>query len=167
MYSYFDFGPKNNSFWLPYQRPSSSADCTRELFMGSNGSASLVDCTRKNFLVGGCVFFPKITKSSWTSKSQTPWSQLPVVAAWVLLQLSQSCRHPKDLAKTDCHNCPKPEQANGQSQELPANFASLCSVQITWMPPSVSTCCCRPPAADPTRWHSKRSLFCPTGCQTD
>jgi len=32
---------KNNSFRLPYQRPSSSADCTRELFNGSNGLASL------------------------------------------------------------------------------------------------------------------------------
>jgi len=34
---------------LPYQRPSSSADCARELFKGSNGSASLVDCTQKKF----------------------------------------------------------------------------------------------------------------------
>ena len=47
------FRPKNSSFRLPYQRPSSSADCARELFNGSNGSASLVDCTRKKFLVGG------------------------------------------------------------------------------------------------------------------
>jgi len=56
IYSYFDFGLKNSSFWLPYQRPSSSADCARELFNGSNGSDSLVDCTQKNFLVGGCGF---------------------------------------------------------------------------------------------------------------
>jgi len=35
------FSQKNSSFRLPYQRPSSSADCTRELFNGSNGSASL------------------------------------------------------------------------------------------------------------------------------
>ena len=42
-----DFRIKNNSFRLPYQRPSSSADCARELFNGSNGLASLVDCTRK------------------------------------------------------------------------------------------------------------------------
>jgi len=53
IYSYFDFGLKNSSFRLPYQRHSSSADCARELFKGSNGSASLVDYTRKNFLVGG------------------------------------------------------------------------------------------------------------------
>jgi len=53
-----DFRKKNSSFRLPYQRPSSSADCTRELFNGSNGSASLVDCIRKKlFLRGGCVFF--------------------------------------------------------------------------------------------------------------
>jgi len=35
------FSQKNSSFRLPYQRPSSSADCARELFNGSNGSASL------------------------------------------------------------------------------------------------------------------------------
>ena len=53
-----DFRKKNSSFQMPYQRPSSSADCARELFNGSNGSASLVDCTRKkNFLLGGCGFF--------------------------------------------------------------------------------------------------------------
>jgi len=58
IHSYFDFGLKNSSFWLPYQHPSSSAGCARELFMGSNGSASLVDCTKKKiFLVGGCGFF--------------------------------------------------------------------------------------------------------------
>jgi len=50
IYSYFDFSLKNSSFQLPYQRPSSSADCARELFKGSNGLASLVDCTQKNFL---------------------------------------------------------------------------------------------------------------------
>jgi len=45
IYSYFNFGLKNSSFRLPYQCPSSSADCARELFTGSNGSASLLDCT--------------------------------------------------------------------------------------------------------------------------
>ena len=44
-----DFRKKNSRFRLPYQCPSSSADCARELFNGSNGSASLVDCTRKKF----------------------------------------------------------------------------------------------------------------------
>jgi len=39
------FSQKNSSFQLPYQRPSSSADCAGELFNGSNGSASQVDCT--------------------------------------------------------------------------------------------------------------------------
>jgi len=52
-----DFRKKNSSFRLPYQRPSSSADCARELFNGLNGSASLVDCTRKkNFAWGVRVF---------------------------------------------------------------------------------------------------------------
>jgi len=48
------FSQKNSSFRLPYQRPSSSADCARELF---NGSASLVDCIRKTiFCLGGADF---------------------------------------------------------------------------------------------------------------
>ena len=56
-YSYLDFGLKISSFLLSYQRPSSSADCARELFKGSNGSASLVDCTRKKiFWLGGADF---------------------------------------------------------------------------------------------------------------
>jgi len=41
------FRIKNSSFRLPYQRPSSSTDCARELFKGSNGSASLVNSIRK------------------------------------------------------------------------------------------------------------------------
>ena len=49
-----DFRKKNSSFPLPYQRPCSSAHCARELFSGSNGSASLVDCTRKKILF--CFF---------------------------------------------------------------------------------------------------------------
>jgi len=48
------FTKKNSSFRLLYQRPSSSADCARELF---NGSASLVDCIQKIFLLGVCGFF--------------------------------------------------------------------------------------------------------------
>jgi len=51
------FRPKNSSFRLPYQRPSSSADCAREPFNGSNRSASLVGCTRKKiFWLGGADF---------------------------------------------------------------------------------------------------------------
>jgi len=52
------FSQKISSFRLPYQRPSSSADCARELFNGSNRSASLVDGTRKKiFCLEGCGFF--------------------------------------------------------------------------------------------------------------
>jgi len=57
IYSYLDFGLKNSSFRLPYQRPSSSADYARELFKGSNGSASLVDCTQKKFWGWGLQIF--------------------------------------------------------------------------------------------------------------
>jgi len=54
---FWQFLQKKQQFRLPYQRPSSSAHCARELFNGSNGSASLVDCTQKTFLPEGCVFF--------------------------------------------------------------------------------------------------------------
>jgi len=51
------FAKKNSSFRLPYQHHSSSADCARELFNSSNGSASLVDGTqKKNFAWGVLVF---------------------------------------------------------------------------------------------------------------
>jgi len=50
------FRPKNSGFRLPYQRHSSSANCARELFKGSNGSASLLVCTRKNFWLGVADF---------------------------------------------------------------------------------------------------------------
>jgi len=52
------FRPKNSSFRLPYQRPSSSNDCARELFKGSkriNQSNRLH--SKKNFLPRGCGFF--------------------------------------------------------------------------------------------------------------
>ena len=52
------FAKKNSSFRLHNQRPSSSAHCARELLSGSNGSASLVDCTRKKiFCLWGAGFF--------------------------------------------------------------------------------------------------------------
>jgi len=74
IYSYFDFGLKNSSFQLPHQRPSSSADCARELFKGSNGSASLVDCTWKKFLAWGVQIF-----CEWRYK----WSSFGVFLAHV------------------------------------------------------------------------------------
>jgi len=54
---FWQFSQKISSFRLPYQRPSSSTDCARELFNGSNGLASQVDCTRKKFFAWGCGFF--------------------------------------------------------------------------------------------------------------
>ena len=69
------FQPKNSSFRLPYQRHSSSADCTRELFNGSNGSANLLVCTRKKFFCLGVQIFYE-----WYHKWKTfrpPWPTLP------------------------------------------------------------------------------------------
>ena len=52
IYSYFDFGLKNSSFRLPYQR-----HCSREMFKGSNRSASVLIYTRKkNFWLVGAEF---------------------------------------------------------------------------------------------------------------
>ena len=79
------FRPKNTSFRLPYQRPSSSTDCTRELFKGSNGLASLVDNTQKNFFGWWMRIF-----CDWHHK----WSSFRVIlahVAWPKAQpLSQS-----------------------------------------------------------------------------
>jgi len=57
------FRPKTSSFWLPYQRHSSSAKCTGELFKDSNGSASLLVCTRKKIFWLGVMDFLWVT--SW------------------------------------------------------------------------------------------------------
>ena len=62
VYSYFDFGLKNSNLRLPYQRPSSSADCAGELF---NGSASLVDCSQKIF--GWGLWIVRDWRHKWSS----------------------------------------------------------------------------------------------------
>jgi len=57
IYSYFDFGLKNSSFQLPYQRPSSSADCARAVQgLKQIGQPSRLHSKHK-FLVGECRFF--------------------------------------------------------------------------------------------------------------
>ena len=55
------FRLKNSCFRLPYQRLSSSVDCARDLFKGSNGSVSLIDCTRKKIFWLGVVDFLWLT----------------------------------------------------------------------------------------------------------
>jgi len=74
IYSYFNFGLKNSSFRLPFQRPSSSANCARELFKGLNRSASLVDCTRKKIFGWVLRIF-----CDWRHK----WSSFGVILAHV------------------------------------------------------------------------------------
>jgi len=49
--------PKTSSCQLSYQRQSSSADCARELFKGSNGLGSLLVCTRQKFFGWGLWIF--------------------------------------------------------------------------------------------------------------
>jgi len=43
--------------WKNFEKKSSSANCARELFKGSNGLASLVDYTWKKFLGWGLQIF--------------------------------------------------------------------------------------------------------------
>jgi len=74
IYSYFNIGLKNSSFQLPYQCPSSSADWAQELFKGSNGLTSLLDCTRKKFFGWEVRIF-----CDWRHK----WSSYGVILACV------------------------------------------------------------------------------------
>jgi len=67
--------PKTSSCQLPYQHPSSSADCTRELFKGSNGSASHLGCTQKKFFGWGLQIF-----CDWRHKWSRIWAILANVA---------------------------------------------------------------------------------------
>jgi len=64
--------PKTCSLQLPNQHHSYSADCGRELFKGSNGSDSLVDCTRKQFFGWRLRIF-----CEWRHK----WSCLGIILA--------------------------------------------------------------------------------------
>jgi len=80
------FWPKNSSFRLPYQRPSSFADCARELFKDSNESASLVDCTWKNFFGWGVRVF-----CEWCHK----WSSFGAILAHVATPRAQPLKGPK------------------------------------------------------------------------
>ena len=50
------FRPKTSSLRLPYHRHSSSTDCARELFKGSNRLACLLVCTRKKKFYLGLRF---------------------------------------------------------------------------------------------------------------
>ena len=83
------FRPKKQQFRLPYQRPSSSTDCARELFKGSDGSASLVDGTRKNFCGWGCGFFVSdvISEVVWGSF----WLMLPGKIVYLIKNQTAYC----------------------------------------------------------------------------
>jgi len=56
----------NQSFRLPYQCHSSSADCARELFKPSRFGKSSSQHSKKCFLVGGCGFFCE-WRHKWSS----------------------------------------------------------------------------------------------------
>jgi len=54
---FWRFSQKKQQFSVALPTRSSSVNCARELFNGSNGSASLVDCTRKKIFAWGVQVF--------------------------------------------------------------------------------------------------------------
>ena len=68
------FQPKTSNFQLPCQRHISSANYARELFKGSNGSASLLVRTEKNYFGWGLQIF-----CEWCHK----WSSFGAILAHV------------------------------------------------------------------------------------
>ena len=89
------FRPKTSSFRLPYQHHSSSADCARELFKPSKDSASLLVCTRKNFLVGDCRFFCEwrhMWSSVWAILAHVTWPRAQPLGQSISLKFSLETR---------------------------------------------------------------------------
>ena len=74
IYSYLDFSVKPAVCRLPYQHHSSSTNCARELFKGSNRSASLLVCNQKKFFCWGLWIF-----CEWHHK----WSSFRAISAHV------------------------------------------------------------------------------------
>jgi len=89
------FWPKTSSFRLPYQRHSSSADCSRELFKVSKESASLLACTQKKFFGWGLQIF-----CEWRHK----WSSFWIILADVTGPRTQPLKRPKYFAEVFIRN---------------------------------------------------------------
>ena len=86
--------PKTSSCQLPYQRPSCSANCAKELFKGSNESASLLDCTQKNFWLGLRIFYEWRHKwsSFWAILAHVAWPRAQPLGGSILLKFSLQTR---------------------------------------------------------------------------
>ena len=88
---WFQFRPKTSSCQLPYQCHSSSADCIRELFKGSNKSDSLLDCTQRKFFGWGlwifCEWHHKWS-SFWAILSHIAWSRAQPLGQSISLKFS-------------------------------------------------------------------------------
>ena len=95
IYSYFDFGLKNSSFRLPYQHHSSTADCTKELFKGSNRSASLLVCSQKKIFCWGVRIFCEC-RHKWSSfgviLAHVSWPRAQLLGQRVSLKFSLEIR---------------------------------------------------------------------------
>jgi len=87
--------PKTSSFQLLYQRHSSSADCARELFKGSNGSDSLLVCNGKNFfgweLWIFCEWHHKWS-SFWVILAHVAWPRVQLLGESISLKFSLETR---------------------------------------------------------------------------
>ena len=89
------FRPKTSSFQLPYQHHSSSTDCARKLFKGSNGLTSLLVCTRKkNFGWGWWIFCEWRHKwsSFWVILAHFTWPRAQPLGQRISLKFSLEIR---------------------------------------------------------------------------
>ena len=87
--------PKTSSCQLPYQHPSSSVDCARELFRGSNESASLLVCTRKKFFGSRVRIFCECChkwSSFWAILAHVAWPRAQPLGQSISLKFSLETR---------------------------------------------------------------------------
>jgi len=89
------YQPKTSSCRLPCQRHSSSADCARELFKGSNRLASHLVCTwKKIFYWGLWIFYEWHHKwsSFWAILAHVAWPRAQLLGQSISLKFSLETR---------------------------------------------------------------------------
>ena len=89
------FRLKTSSFRLPYQCRSSSTDCARELFKGSNGSASLLLCILKKIFGWELRIFCEWChkwSSFWVILAHVTWPRAQLLGQSISLKFSLETR---------------------------------------------------------------------------
>jgi len=88
------FQPES-SFPFPYQRYNSSTDCAKELFKGSNGSASLLVYTWKKFFGPRLQIFSELChkwSSFWVILADVTWPRAQLLGQSVSLKFALETR---------------------------------------------------------------------------